>query len=432
MEPAEALEPTTFSSALLGCTDVLRAMLSHLDPRTLTIASGCCKSLQEHVNFALQRFWVPTQHLGAPKCQLTFVAAIGNGRILVSDGNKDRTGNPGRLLLFTERQGKYHSTPEPSSLADFRPTGMTIDMSSSSAVVACAESNSIRVVNLACFDATASNFSTQLPSTSQGHALSSTSSRSVVPSSSASESLAFPLGVAQSLGSGRIFVVDSDHHRVVAFGRSNSPSSSCASARPAAETLITHTHAQTDGGSGSALARAPGDLKAEGQLQPLFSFGSESSNPVAGGKCLRDPYGICVRRGIVYITDSSNGRICIFAEGDGRSLGVLTYPTRRSWRERFVDPAGIAFCPRSGQMLVSETGGLLRVFELDDAGLVILREVQRHRLEDKRSASLGGLCIDEASRTLFVVNADLDRGGVHILHPATRTTVRPLVAGSHL
>ena len=177
--------------------------------------------------------------------------------------------------------------------------------------------------------------------------------------------LDYPLGCALSADEKRLFVVDSDNHRVVAI-------------RP--------------------LANVP---SASSPLSVLYAFGSTGGVPGSGTGELHDPYDCAVRDGHVYVTDSGNNRLAVFAESDGTfvcNLGIEKI-------DEATDPAGIDFLA-DGRLVVA-SGDSVLIFALpDEVGVTTLRLLQRIRpneasmLRTRRGSVEGrmaGVCVDETS-----------------------------------
>ena len=207
--------------------------------------------------------------------------------------------------------------------------------------------------------------------------------------------LSFPMGCAFSVASGRLFVVDGDHHRVVAMD----PQAAARSTREAHECCP------------SPYEGTPTSW--------LFAIGSGQGS---GAGQLQDPFGVAVHEGKVYVTDAGNGRVSVFDEHDGHHVGVVL------GTGKLEDPSGIAFTSR-GSLVVADTTGKIRFFDLEPSGLTVTREAHCFDLEGDLA---GVVCVppelaeageQEAEvERVFVVNST--KKVIHVLEPATLAHVR--------
>lgn len=354
------------SSTDLLPSDLLPLVLQHLRLREVVRASRICKSFQQPVVEALGGFWMPTAVVAVPRDEgaqqlVNFVAALPDGDLLVSDS---KGGGVRKLSLSPDRDaGVVRHTWDSASLGlgyDMHPSGLAAV--GDRFFVACTGTLTAYEVSL-CGDAPTRDLLRTNGRRHPGRA----------------SRLRFPLGCACSLETGRVYLVDSDDHRVVALDTSAAEPSSPTS--PGSEEL--------------------------GRAQ---SFGR--------GR-LKDPFGVAVHEGKLYVSDSGNDRVCIFAESAGVGTDAGAFLGCVRWADggtvQFADPSGVAFTS-DGRLLVAETAGALRIFALDHDGVTVDHEVQRLLLAPRRA--LGGVCVDGAASPPRIIVTDTTQGVLHVLEPA--------------
>ena len=279
-----------------------------------------------------KRIWVPHSSESA---QLMFAIVPPSGGIVVSDASSfDDDGGARVLLLSPHGEANPNGgvttrvvrTWDYESMDDrgFRGCGLAVAEGGLSIFVVRMDSSSIHELSLA----DGAQIRQAPPPTATGW-------------SAAGEnwSLNFPLGCALS-DSGKLFVVDSDHHRIAVYDPSafKPPSTdwrSCvlsASGRGAPALLYVF-----GGGRRGKPGREPGRLK--------------------------DPFDVAARDGHVYVTDSANHRISVFTE-EGLFVRCLGSSPRRSGARRMLtDPSGLDFLP-DGRLVVATSGGQLSFWKL--------------------------------------------------------------------
>jgi len=350
-------------------SDLLPLILQHLRLREVVRASRICKAFQQPVGEAIGGFWMPARVVAVPRSEgaeqlVNFVAALPDGDLLVSDS---KGGGVRKLSLSPGRDASVvRHTWDSAALGighDIHPSGLAVV--GDRFFVACTS--------------TLTAYEVSLGGDSPARDLLRTNGRRHPGRASR---LRFPLGCACSAETGRVYLVDSDDHRVVALDTSAAEPSSSTSPHGAEE-----------------------DISSRAQ-----SFGR--------GR-LKDPYGVAVHAGRLYVSDSGNDRLCIFSEaasacGDaGAFLGCVRWADGGT--VQFADPSGVAFTS-GGRLLVAETAGALRIFALERDGVTVDHEMQRLLLAPRRA--LGGVCVDEAASPPRVVVTDTTQGVLHVLEPA--------------
>ena len=240
--------------------------------------------------------------------------------------------------------------------------------------------------------------------------------------------LKYPLGCAYSAATSRLFVVESDAHRVAVFS-------------------LAASHGEL---SHSVEPQCDGDRR-------LFNCGSQRGEelpghlPGAAPGELQDPYDVAVHEGHVYVTDSGNNRVAVFAEADGAFVANLVVCASKH-QPALSDPSGLALLPGCGRLVVAETSGRVRVFAppLLPGAQTYFDDTARYALplttlqvfcpspsplptpwqsgEDLTppiSWSFGGVCADESSSSGRVVVLGWQEGvrgtcALHVLEPATQ------------
>ena len=259
--------------------------------------------------------------------------------------------------------------------------------------------------------------------------------------------LDYPLGVAIGQRTGRIFVVDSDHHRIVALAPPHAPSP--------------RGHSNSTPQEGGAVLVTDSSI--------LFEFGR------SGPGQLQDPFDVAAHDGRIYVTDSGHHRICVYGEEDGsfirsicdrrstsasalsqgRGVAALLRPGHvlrlghevtsdkvpwirganeyRTFWSRFDDNPGRAAEAKDdfltslndpsgvtiyrGRLVVAMSGGRLLVLssgalEKDPAAPVFVEQV----VHGKGRKGSSGVCVDGYGRLLV---ANYNRRLLHVLQPIT-------------
>ena len=126
--------PVTFTSALLN-SDLLPLVLSHLDLQSLARCSHCASGFCEPVEQRLRYYWVATGVIDFdnrsrdckrnPGGLLTFLAALPDGDILVSDSVLTKDPRSSRVLrLCSAGVSVFHSAPTGS--LPIQPSGLAL------------------------------------------------------------------------------------------------------------------------------------------------------------------------------------------------------------------------------------------------------------------------------------------------------------------
>ena len=520
----------TFESVLLESPDLLPLLLRHLDLVALARSAGCCRTMRAAADQVLSHdYWsvaeqgtiVLSSSVGA---LLTFIDVLPSGSILVSDSRAEDDHSTstiigGRVLLLgtpklrdsarkiksrimsawleadvaaewgSEFMGRTGWAPSGLAVAKggrqllvvgFRDVGAgSVDVGDVSewALEEEGEAMAARMVRLspapplACRGVPPPPPADSPPPPRPAHSL-----------PGAVKCLHFggldsPLGCALSIESGRLFVVDSDHHRICVFdigrfvGASATPSCPEQPPGPAREGV----------GSGSGRGGGGGDGGGDGDDGGgfLYSFGGVRGDFGRSGRRpgeLSDPFDIALRDGLVYVSDASNDRISVFREdgtfvrclpsdrggsggGSGGRRGTATGRDRESKggsRRRLLKaPSGLAFLPDGRLVVASSTRGELSIFTLageassgiggeggggeggggeggggeggGGEGGEALVLLQRFDLGLGRDDMLCGVCVDTTSPyapRILVVSSDA--GCIHTLEPARLATAAHL------
>ena len=447
---AESLLPPTFSSALLDSDDLLYGIVGRLDFASCLAAAGACSQLRRAVTDILREHWVPTEIVQVTpglSSYLTFVAASSHNAFYVSD-------NHAKCVLHvgwqTSGSGSHRASQTTLAHAPDRVRPKIMAQPSGIFVAHRGESSSVFVCDVelcSCteYEGIAHGSEPMCACAAQPGSPSWTPPAASVlvprtewqPAAGAPK-LVYPMGCAYSAAhGGRLFITDGDLHCVQVF-----------------EIVISEV----------VISPSPA-LPAHGAFAPppppprpahLFTCGT---GPGTADGQMRDPFGVAVSNGRVYVSDSGNGRIAIFDEADGRFLGTLRDASRRRRSSRpvavdahvplkLVDPAGVAFTS-NGQLVVAETRGRVRIFTLDSTGLSVMCEAHHYEM----MGDLAGVCVSppppaaalrvtratpasadrqcneagaqDGAESVLIVNAT--KGLVHVLQPATLATVRNLL-----
>jgi len=187
--------------------------------------------------------------------------------------------------------------------------------------------------------------------------------------------LSYALGVAWSPATNRVFVVSSDTHVVIGF-----------------------------------------DVMKPTARDRLVFLGRYDGEQGSGDGELRDPFDVEVHNGLAFVTDSANNRVSVFDEAGGKWLAHLV-----ARDPPFDDPSGIV-CMPTGQIVVNETSGRVRIFRgLSDAhvrgqagrGDIVLLTMQSFYFDGQ----LAGLCVDVARNRILIANSSVE-DHLEVLRPA--------------
>lgn len=454
--------PPTFTSALLDSDDLLYGIVGRLDFASCLAAAGACSQLRRAVTDILREHWVPTEivHVAPGPSYLTFVAANSHNTFYVSDNHAKRVlhvgwqTSSGTGSVRASQTTLAHAADRVKPKIMAQPSGIFVAHRGESSSVfvcdvelcSCTEYEGIAVHTDNGRELMCAFFGLPGSPPWTPPAASVLVPRTEWQPAAGAPKLVYPMGCAYSAAhGGRLFITDGDLHCVQVFEIAISPSP----AVPA---------------HGASAPPPPPPRPAH-----LFTCGT---GPGTADGQMRDPFGVAVANGRVYVSDSGNGRIAIFDEADGRFLGTLRDASRhRSSSSRpaaadahvplkLVDPAGVALTSNGrgrDQLVVAETRGRVRVFTLDFTGLSVTCEAHHYEI----MGDLAGVCVSPpppavalpvtlatppAHHTSASSSADLQRneagaqdgaecvlvvnatkGSVHVLQPATLATVRKFI-----
>ena len=419
----ELAPPPDFTSVLLTSEDLLPSFLWMLDFYNLARMAATCSLPRPLINKMLSHVVTRSEPITPPPSSwLLFSAVLSDGSIIVpsADGGGDvGDANSRNRHLFgamhiRSAEGVWRTWVRPSrdgSVEDFNRLQIH-DFHSIAARFdprgLCGDGDRLFVIDgedTAVYEVTPEHLEAELIGYAAPREGEPVITSHVHTPGSANDEDSFPMGIAFSPATNRLFVVLSDYHQVVGMDL-NAP-------RPQTN-IIDRNGSTIPPGVPSLVLGSPHRM-----CGPPEGF-------------LNNPYDCAVYEGNVYVTDAGNNRIAVFNEVNGRWVAKLRIAKRICLRP---DMSGIDFAA-GGQIVLGEHSGKVHIFAAlteDELSQQVVWLTRLQTFDFGQQQEICGVCVDHASGRILLTDSEAKR--IEVLIPASLQTmgdVRISMSGANL